>query len=121
MRSWTLFLLILTCSVVDASAQPDVDEHFYKDPWFYALTASLAADLVTTEIGLARGLDEGNPVARQRAVRYPLRIGATLLTYHYARKAERAGHHRWANVLRTTSLSFNLYATGWNVAVIVRR
>lgn len=120
MRLWTLILLLLVCSVIDVLAQ-DIDERFYKDPWFYALTASLTADFVTTEIGLTRGLDEGNPVVRQRAVRYPLRIVATLLTYHYARKAERADHPRWANVLRTTSLSFNLYATGWNVAVIIRR
>ncbi len=120
MRSSTLIFLALAYSVVKASAQDDT-QRFYDDPWFYAMTASMTADLVTTEIGLSRGLNEGNVVVQRRAVRYPLRIGLTLLTYHYARKAERTGHPRWANFLRTTSLTANLYATGWNVAVIVSR
>lgn len=50
MRPWMLLPLILTYSIVKAWAQDDDAPRFYNDPWFYALTSSMAADLVTTKI-----------------------------------------------------------------------
>jgi hypothetical protein len=94
------------------------------DKWLVALQAAGAADLVSTEIWLHQGPQgavELNPLGQHLGNRIALKVGYNTFAWWTAKKLERDGHARWANVLRYTALWMQLGAAGWNVNLTLTR
>jgi len=78
--------------------------------------AGQAADIVTTEIGLADGLREANGYMGRRAVRVPMKLGLPLLSKWMTRKLPR----RQANTMAVVLGAGGASAAAWNVSAIMR-
>ena len=72
------------------------------------------SDLVSTELGLARGRHEANPLMRRRAIRIPAKIG---VTYLINRMTSRRPNRKGATILRWVSAGLFAFATGNNIVV----
>jgi hypothetical protein len=73
MRRFCLFAVVYSLLVFSGNAQS------VHDVSRGALWAGAAVDLATTEVFLHRGYQEGNPLMRNRAVRFSAVIGGTAL------------------------------------------
>lgn len=88
------------------------------DRYETALVASTAADFITTEIGLARGVHEANPLMRKRGVRIATGAAQVVLFDLLYRKLRKDGHDGWAKALILMPTVAHFGAAGWNVSVM---
>ena len=76
-----------------------------------AMFAASAGDLVTTELGLARGHIEGNPIARSRGLRYSHHVAGPAAVWYTSRKLHRSGRTKLALLLRISLVAAYGYAS----------
>jgi hypothetical protein len=74
-----------------------------------------AADVATTEIGLARGLTEGNPAASNRALRLVQHVAGPAAVYWTTERLRRNGKEKLALALRIALVAAYGYATVHNL------
>src|SRR3990172_3806769 len=90
-----------------------------KSPLFEAsgvgLFAASAADFATTEWGLSRGLQEGNPVASQRGVRLLHHVVGPAAVYWTTERLQRSGKTKLALGLRIALMAAYSYAAIHNL------
>jgi hypothetical protein len=77
--------------------------------------AASAADFATTEWGLSRGLQEGNPVASQRGIRLVHHVAGPALVYWSTERLRKSGKPRLALGLRIALMAAYSYAAIHNV------
>lgn len=80
--------------------------------------AASAADLVTTEYGLTRGLTEGNPAASQRGLRLATHVVGPIAVYYASDRLQKAGKTKTALLLRVSLMVAYSYATIHNARLI---
>jgi len=80
--------------------------------------AASAADLLTTEQGLARGFDEGNPAAANRGLRIATHVAGPMVVYYATEKLERAGKPKTALLLRVSLMVAYSYAAIHNARLM---
>ena len=83
-----------------------------------AMFAASAADLLTTERGLSRGLAEGNPAATNRGLRVATHVAGPVAVYYATEKLERAGKTKTALLLRVSLMAAYSYAAIHNARLI---
>ena len=102
--------------------EPDYYGDSYRTPAFTAsgigLFAASAADLITTEYGLSRGLEEGNPAASQRGLRLATHIAGPAAVYYATEKLQKAGKTKTALFLRVSLMVAYSYAAIHNARLI---
>lgn len=88
----------------------------------WILAGAAAADLVTTEIALARvpGAIEGNPLMTDRAVRIAARVAVTGAVIGVHRSLKRKGEDRKAKLLLVAVAAAWTAAAVWNARQIAR-
>ena len=79
------------------------------------LFAASAADFATTEWGLSRGLQEGNPVASQRGVRLLHHVVGPAAVYWTTERLQRSGKTKLALGLRIALMAAYSYAAIHNL------
>lgn len=79
------------------------------------LFAASAADFATTEWGLSRGLQEGNPVASQRGIRVVHHIVGPAAVFWTSDRLQKSGKTKLALGLRIALMAAYSYATVHNV------
>jgi hypothetical protein len=79
------------------------------------LFAASAADFATTELGLSRGLQEGNPVASQRGVRLVHHVVGPAAVYWTTERLQKSGKTRLALGLRIALMAAYSYAAIHNL------
>jgi hypothetical protein len=79
------------------------------------LFASSAADFATTEWGLSRGLQEGNPVASQRGIRLVHHVVGPAAVYWTTERLQRSGRTKLALGLRIALMAAYSYAAVHNL------
>jgi hypothetical protein len=79
------------------------------------LFAASAADFTTTEWGLARGLQEGNPVASQRGVRLVHHVVGPAAVFWTTERLQKSGRTKLALGLRIALMAAYGYATVHNL------
>ena len=79
------------------------------------LFAASAADFVTTEWGLSRGLQEGNPVASQRGIRLVHHVVGPAAVYWTTERLQKSGRTKLALGLRIALMAAYSYATVHNL------
>lgn len=80
--------------------------------------AASAADLITTEQGLSRGFEEGNPAASNRGLRIATHIAGPAAVYYATEKLERAGKPKTALLLRVSLMVAYSYAAIHNARLL---
>jgi hypothetical protein len=78
------------------------------------LFAASAADFATTEWGLSRGLQEGNPVASQRGIRLVHHVVGPAAVYWTTERLQKSGKTRLALGLRIALMAAYSYAAVHN-------
>lgn len=73
------------------------------------------ADMISTEVALANGMREGNPLLGNRGVRIPLMLGTSALIWAIG---EYKGWRKFAN---GTKAAFGCTAAAWNFSMANRR
>jgi len=76
-----------------------------------------ATDLVSTEIFLARGRTEFNPLVQKRAIRIPTKIGAAWAANRLTKFSADKGHKKTALVIRWSVVIALAVASGNNVVI----
>ena len=76
-----------------------------------ALWTAIAGDLASTEVALHNGLEEGNPLQKNRAVRIASHIALGVFITHMSRK-----HPESKSIILIPTLMFT-GITAWNVGV----
>ena len=79
------------------------------------LVAATSLDLISTEVGLAQGRPEVNPVMRNRRVRIALNVAQVAFSIVASRKLRDSGHPRLATAVLWAPIVTHSAATGWNV------
>ena len=79
------------------------------------LFAASAADFATTELGLSRGLQEGNPVAGRRGIRLAHHVVGPAAVYWTTERLRRSGKPKLALGLRIALMSAYSYAAFHNL------
>lgn len=79
------------------------------------LFAASAADFATTEWGLARGLQEGNPVASQRGIRLVHHVVGPAAVYWTTERLQKSGRTKLALGLRIALMAAYSYAAVHNL------
>jgi hypothetical protein len=79
------------------------------------LFAASAADFATTEWGLSRGLQEGNPVASQRGVRLVHHVVGPTAVYWATERLQKSGKTKLALGLRIALMAAYSYAAVHNL------
>jgi hypothetical protein len=79
------------------------------------LFAASAADFATTEWGLARGLQEGNPAASQRGIRLLHHVVGPAAVYWTTERLQRSGKTKLALGLRIALMAAYSYAAVHNL------
>jgi hypothetical protein len=77
--------------------------------------AASAADFATTELGLARGLREGNPLAGDRGLRLVHHVVGPAAVYWTTEQLRRKGKDKLALALRIALMAAYGYATVHNL------
>lgn len=109
-----------------AQFQLTTDEDYFdgngKTPAFrvsgVGMFAASAADLITTEYGLTRGLDEGNPAASSRGLRVVTHVVGPVAVYYATEKLQREGRTKTALFLRISLMAAYSYAAIHNTRLI---
>jgi hypothetical protein len=81
----------------------------------FGMFAASATDFATTELGLARGLSEGNPVASDRALRLVHHVVGPAAVYWTTEHLRRKGKDKLALTLRIALIAAYGYATVHNL------
>jgi hypothetical protein len=84
----------------------------------FGMFAASAADFATTEIGLASGLDEGNPLAQDRGVRLLHHVVGPAAVWWTTEKLQKSGRTKLALSLRIAVMVAYSYAAIHNTHVI---
>jgi len=79
------------------------------------LFAASAADFATTEWGLSRGLQEGNPVASQRGIRLVHHVVGPAAVYWTTERLQKSGKTKLALGLRIALMAAYSYAAVHNL------
>jgi hypothetical protein len=79
------------------------------------LFAASAADFATTEIGLSRGLQEGNPIASQRGVRLVHHVVGPAAVFWTTERLQKSGRTKLALGLRIALMAAYGYASVHNL------
>ena len=79
------------------------------------LFAASAADFATTEWGISRGLQEGNPVASQRGIRLVHHVIGPAAVYWTTERLQKSGKTKLALGLRIALMAAYSYAAVHNV------
>ena len=79
------------------------------------LFAASAADFATTEWGLSRGLQEGNPVASQRGMRLVHHVVGPAAVYWTTERLQKSGRTKLALGLRIALMAAYSYAAVHNL------
>ena len=79
------------------------------------LFAASAADFATTEWGLSRGLQEGNPVASQRGIRLVHHVVGPAAVYWTTERLQKSGRTKLALGLRIALMAAYSYAAAHNL------
>lgn len=79
------------------------------------LLAASAADFATTEWGLSRGLQEGNPVASQRGIRLVHHVVGPAAVYWTTERLQKSGKTKLALGLRVALMAAYSYAAIHNL------
>jgi hypothetical protein len=87
--------------------------------WLAIMGAGSAGDLISTELGLASGAQELNPIAQNRLVRVGLKTGTTIFVWWLAERCDEEGHEKIAKIMRWTHIGTNLGVTSWNVYITI--
>jgi hypothetical protein len=82
------------------------------------LFAASAADFASTEMGLSRGLQEGNPVASQRAIRLAHHVVGPALVYWSTERLQKSGKKKLALGLRIALMAAYSYAAAHNLGQV---
>jgi hypothetical protein len=90
-----------------------------KSPLFtfsgFGMFAAAGADFATTEIGLSRGLEEGNPVAGNRSLRLLHHVVGPAAVFWTSAELEKSGKRKLATTLRVALMAAYGYATLHNL------
>ncbi len=93
---------------------PDVLASRGDSVWFEAsgvgIFAASAADFATTEWGLSRGLQEGNPIASHRGIRLVHHVVGPAAVYWATDRLEKKGKTKLALALRIAVMTAYSYA-----------
>lgn len=81
----------------------------------WGMVAASAADLMTTEWGLSRGLSEGNPVASGRGLRIATHVVGPAAVWWTTERLEQSGRPKLALSLRIALMAAYSYAAIHNV------
>jgi hypothetical protein len=81
----------------------------------FGLFAASAADFASTEWGLSRGLQEGNPVAGRRGIRLAHHVVGPAAVYWTTERLRRSGKTKLALGLRIALMSAYSYAAFHNL------
>ena len=81
----------------------------------WGMFAASAADLMTTEWGLSRGLSEGNPVASGRGLRIATHVVGPAAVWWTTERLEESGRPKLALSLRIALMAAYSYAAIHNV------
>lgn len=81
----------------------------------FGMFAAAGADFATTEIGLSRGLEEGNPVAGNRSVRLLHHVVGPAAVFWTSAELEKNGKKKLATTLRIALMAAYGYATLHNL------
>jgi hypothetical protein len=91
-------------------------------PWFDAtgvgIFAASAADFATTELGLSRGLQEGNPAASHRGIRALHHVVGPAVVYWSTERLQRSGRTRLALGLRIALMAAYSFAAVHNLGQV---
>ena len=79
------------------------------------LFAASAADFATTEWGLSRGLQEGNPIASQRGIRLVHHVVGPAVVYWTTERLQKNGKTKLALGLRIALMAAYSYAAVHNL------
>lgn len=79
------------------------------------LFAASAADFATTEWGISRGLQEGNPVASQRGIRLVHHVVGPAAVYWTTERLQKSGRTKIALGLRIALMAAYSYAAASNL------
>lgn len=80
--------------------------------------AASAADLITTEVGLNRGLNESNPAAANRGLRIATHVVGPMAVYYATERLQRSGRTKSALLLRISLMAAYSYAAIHNARLI---
>jgi len=105
MRSF--WAMLLSCSVMGCSAKVTVP-------------IAAGADLVTTELAIAQGATEINPVMRHTALRIGAKALASVLVVWLCSKLDAQGHKGWSNFVQWFATGAWAGAAGWNLSQAVK-
>jgi hypothetical protein len=90
--------------------------------WFdvtgVGIFAASAADFATTELGLARGLQEGNPAASQRGIRALHHVVGPAAVYWTTERLQKSGRTKLALGLRIALMAAYSYAAVHNLGQV---
>lgn len=81
------------------------------------VVGAAAADVISTEVALANGGTEANPLMVNRTARIAVKSGTTAAVVLIARELEESGHTRAASILRMSIFTMWMGAAAWNLAV----
>lgn len=101
---------------------PEISLSTDDSVWFeasgFGLFAASAADFATTEWGLARGFQEGNPVASQRGIRLVHHVVGPAAVYWATERLQKKGKTKLALGLRIALMAAYSYAAAHNLGQV---
>lgn len=107
-----------------SASEPDARERARRAQWkldAVIATSGQVADLVSTEIALARpGTREANPIVASRSLRVPLKLGVAAGTALACRQLRLRGKHTQARLLALASFAVGAAAVVHNTQVATR-
>ena len=105
-------LVLLVSLVMLTAPRADADRTLEEA----LVVVAAGADLASTEIAIARGAEETNPLGQERWQRIALKSGVTVGILALARKLG-DDRGKW---IRLTTMGVWFGATGWNISVTLR-
>lgn len=112
---WLFLIAILTFGAAGATAQEREESKAFR-VLGWATYGTVAADAITTEIGLCRGAREVNPLQRNRAVRLSTHA-AFGIGFNYGTAKLYANHPKVALWMRIGAVAFFGFLTAHNAAI----
>jgi len=100
-----LCAMLLSCFVMGCAAKITVP-------------IAAGADLVTTEIAIAHGATEINPVMESTALRISMKALASVLVVWLCNKLDAQGHKGWSNFVQWFATGAWAGAAGWNLSQV---
>lgn len=109
-----LLVLTMLLSGIPDAQQPSADRTF--ELLGYAMIGTAAADVLSTEYGIERGLREGNPLlGPNKGTRVAGSAAYMAGVWWGTRKLHERGNTKWAKAIRIATIALYGYATANNL------